>query len=53
MKKIITLLCATAVLAGCATSKKEQTKAPRNIGIAMYTFHKRTLEEMAPFMKDL
>lgn len=53
MKKIIALLCATVVLAGCATPKKEQTKAPRNIGIAMYTFHKRTLEEMAPFMKDL
>ena len=52
MKKIITLLCTALVLAGC-TTQKEQPKPERNIGIAMYTFHKRTLEDMAPFMKSL
>ncbi len=33
-------------------SEKVSVKQPRKVGVAMYTFHRRTLEEVAPLFKE-
>ncbi|MBQ6533881.1 MAG: sugar phosphate isomerase/epimerase [Opitutales bacterium] len=52
MKTLASVLCAALVLAGCAAGENAP-KPERNIGIAMYTFHKRNFDEVAKTIKEM
>ena len=54
MKKLFVLLSAAVFLFGCCPSNQcAAPKKERKVGVAMYTFHKRTLEEALPLLKEM
>ena len=38
---------------GCCPSKQGETKPQRKVGVAMFTFYKRNLDEVIPLLKDM
>lgn len=53
MKKALIILCMSLFVFGCCPSKQCESKTQRKVGVAMYTFHKRTLEDCIPLLKDM
>lgn len=54
MKNILKLLLVAIVSlssVACATTKQSVQTQPRKIGVQMYTFHKKTLEDSMPMLK--
>ncbi len=54
MRKALIILCTALFLFGCCPSAKQcETKSQRKVGVAMYTFYKRTLEDCIPILKEM
>ena len=46
-------MMAALFMFGCCPSKQGETKPQRKVGVAMFTFYKRNLDEVIPLLKDM
>ncbi len=52
MKKLLALFFAATFLFGCSPDLSK-SKPERKVGVAMFTFHKRGLDEVIPLLKEM
>ena len=53
MKRVLIYMMAALFMFGCCPSKQGETKPQRKVGVAMFTFYKRNLDEVIPLLKDM